>query len=91
MVHAIVLLEAERHRINDLAQELLALPGVTEVYSITGDYDLIAVVRVKSPEEVADVVTGRLQKVSGILDSNTHVAFRVYSKHDLEAAFSLGT
>lgn len=91
MTTAFVMLKTKRGEVAATAEELMNVEGVTEVYSITGDYDLIAVVRVKSPEEVADVVTGRLQKVPGILDSNTHVAFRVYSKHDLEAAFSLGT
>jgi DNA-binding Lrp family transcriptional regulator len=90
MVHAIVLLEAERHRINDLAQELLALPGVAEVYSVAGPWDLVAMVRVSSNDEVADLVTGRLLQLEGVRRSETLIAFRTYSRHDLERMFGVG-
>ncbi|MCL4837894.1 MAG: Lrp/AsnC family transcriptional regulator [Thermoanaerobaculia bacterium] len=90
MVHAIVLLEAERHRINDLAQELLALPGVAEVYSVAGPWDLVAMVRVPSNDEVAELVTGRLLQLEGVRRSETLIAFRTYSRHDLERMFGVG-
>ena len=90
MVHAIVLLEAERHRINDLAQELLALPGVAEVYSVAGPWDLVAMVRVPSNDEVAELVTGRLLQLAGVRRSETLIAFRTYSRHDLERMFGVG-
>ena len=67
-----------------------ALDGVTEVYSVTGDADLVAMVRVREHEQLADVIADRLSKVQGVAATSTHIAFRTYSKHDLEAAFSLG-
>lgn len=87
---AIVFIRAEVSRIPEVAEQVAALPGVTEVYSVTGDIDLIAIVRVRTADEVADVVTGRLNKVPGITSTQTHIAFRAYSSHDLDAAFSLG-
>lgn len=91
MTTAFVMLKVKRGAVPETAEELMLIDGVTEVYSITGEYDLIAVIRVKNPEQVADVVTDHLHRVTGIEDSFTHVAFRVYSRHDLEAAFSLGS
>jgi len=67
-----------------------AIDGVSEVYSVTGQIDLIALVRVPAHDDVAEVVADRLNKVPGVLSTETHIAFRAYSKHDLEAAFSLG-
>ncbi len=90
MVTAIVLLKAEIHRIPEVAQTIAQLPSVSEVYSITGDYDLMAIVRVRAHDELADVIPGGLNKVDGVTATQTHVAFRTYSRHDLEAAFSLG-
>ena len=87
---AIVFIRAEVSRIPEVAEQVAALPGVTEVYSVTGDIDLIAIVRVRTADEIADVVTGRLNKVPGITSTQTHIAFRAYSSHDLDAAFSLG-
>lgn len=87
---AIVFIRADVARIPEVAEQVAALPGVTEVYSVTGDIDLIAMVRVRSAEDIADVVTGRLNKVPGIVSTQTHIAFRAYSSHDLDAAFSLG-
>lgn len=87
---AIVFIRAEVARIPEVAEQVAALPGVTEVYSVTGDIDLIAIVRVRTPDLIADVVTGQLNKVPGILSTQTHIAFRAYSSHDLDAAFSLG-
>ena len=90
MVTAIVLLKAEIHRIPEVAETIAQLPSVSEVYSITGDYDLLAIVRVRTHEELADVIPGGLNRVEGIIATQTHVAFRTYSRHDLEAAFSIG-
>lgn len=90
MITAIVFVKAEIHRIPEVAETIAQLPSVSEVYSITGDYDLIAIVRVRAHEELADVIPGGLNKVDGITATQTHVAFRTYSRHDLEAAFSIG-
>lgn len=90
MVTAIVLLKTEIHRIPEVAETIAQLPAVSEVYSITGDYDLVAVVRVRAHDELADVIPGGINKVDGVTASQTHIAFRTYSRHDLEAAFSLG-
>lgn len=90
MVTAIVLLKADIHRIPEVAEIIAQLPSVSEVYSITGDYDLLAIVRVRAHEELADVIPGGLNRVEGVIATQTHVAFRTYSRHDLEAAFSIG-
>jgi DNA-binding Lrp family transcriptional regulator len=90
VITAIVFVSAAVDRIPEVAEQIAALPGVTEVYSVTGEIDLIALIRVRSHEEIADVVADRLNKVDGVLATETHVAFRTYSQHDLEAAFSIG-
>ncbi|QCX27126.1 Lrp/AsnC family transcriptional regulator [Nocardioides jishulii] len=90
MITAIVFVKADVARIPEVAQSIAALEGVSEVYSVTGQIDLIALVRVRSHDEVAEVVADRLNKVSGVTETETHIAFRAYSQHDLESAFSLG-
>ena len=90
MISAIVLINAEVSRIPEVAAAIAEIDGVSEVYSVTGDVDLIAVVRVRRHEDFADVIADRLNKVVGVTGTNTHIAFRTYSSHDLEAAFSLG-
>jgi DNA-binding Lrp family transcriptional regulator len=90
VITAIVLINAEVDRIPEVAAAIAEIRGVSEVYSVTGDVDLIAMVRVHQHEEFADVIADQLNKVSGVLLTQTHIAFRTYSKHDLEAAFSLG-
>lgn len=90
MVSAIVLMNVERDRIEGVAQELTDLSGVSEVYSVAGRVDLVAVIRVKSNEELADIVTKSIRRISGILNTETMIAFRAYSRHDLEAMFSIG-
>jgi DNA-binding Lrp family transcriptional regulator len=90
VVTAIVLLKADIHRIPEVAETIAQLPSVSEVYSITGDYDLLAIVRVRAHDELADVIPGGLNKVDGVTATQTHIAFRTYSRHDLEAAFSIG-
>ncbi len=90
MLTAIVLVQAEVDHIPEVAAALAELDGVSEVYSVTGDVDLVVMVRVREHDELADVIADRLGKVPGILSTQTHIAFRAYSRHDLEAAFSLG-
>ena len=90
MVTAIVLIKADVARIPETAETVAQLPSVTEVYSVTGEFDMVAMVRVRAHEELADVIPGRLNKVTGVTHTETHIAFRTYSRHDLEAAFSLG-
>jgi DNA-binding Lrp family transcriptional regulator len=90
VISAIVLINAEVSRIPEVAAAIAEIDGVSEVYSVTGDVDLIAVVRVRRHEDFADVIADRLNKVDGVLGTQTHIAFRTYSRHDLEAAFSLG-
>ncbi len=90
MITAIVFVEADVARIPEVAEQIAALAGVSEVYSVTGHIDLIALVRVHQHDDVAAVVADRLNKVDGVLSTETHIAFRTYSSHDLEAAFSIG-
>jgi DNA-binding Lrp family transcriptional regulator len=90
VITAIVLVKADIQRIPDVAELIAQIPDVSEVYSVTGEFDLVAMVRVRSHEELADVIPGRLNKVPGVTHTETHIAFRTYSRHDLEAAFSLG-
>lgn len=90
MITAIVFIRTDVARIPEVAEEIAALEGVSEVYSVTGQIDLIALVRVRRHEDVATVVADQLNKVPGVKETETHIAFRAYSRHDLEAAFSLG-
>ncbi|NDL57292.1 Lrp/AsnC ligand binding domain-containing protein [Phytoactinopolyspora mesophila] len=90
MITAIVFIQADVARIPEVAEKIAALDGVSEVYSVTGEIDLVAMVRVRTHEAVADVVADRLNKIEGVLNTETHIAFRAYSRHDLEAAFALG-
>lgn len=90
MVTAFVLLTIERGRVNEVAQKLVELPGISEVHSVAGRYDLIAILRVKDNEALAGLVTSQMLLVDGILSSETLIAFRAYSRHDLESIFSIG-
>jgi DNA-binding Lrp family transcriptional regulator len=90
VITAIVFVKADVARIPEVGEAIAELDGVSEVYSVTGEIDLIVLVRVRAHEDVADVVADRLNKVPGVLSTETHIAFRAYSRHDLEAAFSLG-
>ena len=91
MITAIVFVKANVDSIPSVAQQMADIDGVSEVYSVTGKIDLIALVRVRTIDEVATVVTENLNKVPGVLETETHVAFRAYSTHDLEAAFAIGS
>ena len=90
MITAIVFVKADVARIPEVAEEIASLEGVSEVYSVTGQIDLVALVRVRGHDDVATVVADRLNKVEGVTETETHIAFRTYSQHDLESAFSLG-
>ncbi|HEV2633937.1 MAG TPA: Lrp/AsnC ligand binding domain-containing protein [Actinocrinis sp.] len=90
MITAIVMIKAEVDRIPEAGEAIAALDGVVEVFSVTGEWDLIAIVKVPEHEELAELIPGRLNKVSGVLHSETHIAFRAYSSSDLDAAFALG-
>ena len=91
MVTAFVLIDAEPARVGQLAQEVAAVDGVAEAYSVAGHADIVAVVRVRQMEELAEVVTGRLHGLAGVTDTRTLVAFRSYSRKDLETIWELGT
>ncbi len=90
VITAIVLINAEVDRIVEVAEAAAEVEGVTEVYSVTGDTDLIAIVRVREHEEFHEVIAGTLNKIPGVTGTSTHIAFRTFSTHDLESAFSLG-
>lgn len=90
VITSIVMVTVETDQIPEVAQALAEIDGVSEVYSVAGHVDLIAVVRVREFDQVADVIAGQIDKVDGVLDTETHIAFRAYSKHDLEAAFAIG-
>jgi len=90
VITAIVMISASTDSIGEVAEEIADVQGVSEVYSVAGHVDLIAVVRVREFDDIASVIAGQINKVPGVIDTETHIAFRAYSRHDLEAAFSIG-
>ncbi len=90
MIQAIIMLKVERTSIPQTAQQLLEIPGIVEVYSVTGDHDLIAMIRVKEYESLAEVVTERMAAITTITNTSTMVAFKVYSRADLEQSWQIG-
>ncbi len=90
MTTAIVLIEAERSALTTLGGTLAGLDGVAEAYSVTGEWDFVAIVRVRRHEQLADTISGQLAKLPGVSRTQTMVAFEVFSEHDLEAMFSIG-
>jgi len=90
MITAIVLINTTQGRTPEVAQTLIDLPGVTEAYSVAGPYDLVAMVRVRQHDELADLVAGHIQKVPGIETTNTLIAFQAYSHRSLEAMWDIG-
>ena len=90
MVTALVLLKVARDKVNSVAETLADMEGITEVYSVAGRYDLTVIIRVKDNDQLAELVTNHMLRVEGILKSETLVAFRVHSRHDLESMFSIG-
>ena len=90
MVTSIILINAERSKINEVAELLIEMQGISEVYSVSGQHDLVAIARVHSNDELADLVTNHLLKIDAILKTDTLLAFQTFSRHDLEAMFSIG-
>jgi DNA-binding Lrp family transcriptional regulator len=90
MVTALVLLKVERGKINEVGEQMAAIKGVSEVYSVGGRFDLVAIIRVQTNEDMAEIVTEQMLHINGITDSETLIAFRMFSRHDLEAMFSIG-
>ncbi|GIV77722.1 Lrp/AsnC ligand binding domain-containing protein [Litorilinea aerophila] len=90
MVTAIVLINVQHGRINEIAEQLVEMDGVAEVYSVGGRFDLVAIIRVKTNEQMADLVTNRMLRIDGIEKTETLIAFKAYSKHDLERMFAIG-
>jgi DNA-binding Lrp family transcriptional regulator len=90
VITAIVLIKTSVDRIPEIAETIAALDTVREVYSVSGTYDLVALIRVKAHEDLAEVIPGQVNKVPGVESTETHIAFRTYSRHDLDAAFAIG-
>ena len=90
MTHALVLIQAERAALASLGGELAGIEGVAEAYSVTGEWDFVAILRLRQHDQLAQVVTGRISQLEGVVRTQTMVAFEVYSRHDLEALFSVG-
>lgn len=90
MVTAIVLIKGETSRIPELANQIAEMDGVQEVFSVAGRVDLVAIVKVSKNEELADVISDRMRHLEGIVETETMIAFRAYSRQELEAGFELG-
>jgi len=90
MITAIVLIKTERGRTPEVAQALIGMPGISEAYSVAGDWDLVAIARVRQHDDLADLVSARVQSIDGIQATNTLIAFRAYSQRDLEAMWDVG-
>jgi DNA-binding Lrp family transcriptional regulator len=90
LTHAIVLIGAERSALPTLGGELADIEGVAEAYSVTGEWDFVAILRLREAEQLAELVAGRISQLQGVTRTHTMVAFEAYSRHDLEALFSLG-
>jgi DNA-binding Lrp family transcriptional regulator len=90
MTHAIVLIQAERTALPDLGGQLADVPGVAEAYSITGEWDFAAILRLREQDDLAHLITSKLSQLPGIVKTQTLLAFEVYSRHDLDALFSIG-
>jgi DNA-binding Lrp family transcriptional regulator len=90
VITAIVLIDCATDSIPEVAEALADLQGVSEVYSVAGGVDLIAMVRVREFDQIAEVIAGSISKVPGVINTDTHIAFRAYSRHDLEEAFAIG-
>ncbi len=90
MVNALILMNVQRDKINEVAERLAEMDGISEVYSVAGRYDLVALIRVPTNEALADLVTEQIRAVEPIERTETLIAFRAYSRHDLERLFSIG-
>ena len=90
MVTSIILINTERTAVNQVAEQIAEIEGISEVYSVSGNYDLIAIARLKTNDDLADLVTTKMCCIEGIVHSETTLAFKAYSRHDLESMFSVG-
>jgi DNA-binding Lrp family transcriptional regulator len=90
VTHALVLIQAEGSALATLGGELADIEGVAEAYSVTGDWDFVAILRLRQHDQLAPIVTGQISQLAGVRRTQTMVAFEVYSRHDLEALFSVG-
>jgi DNA-binding Lrp family transcriptional regulator len=90
LTHAIVLIAAERGALSTLGGELADIDGVAEAYSVTGEWDFVAILRLREPDQLAQVVTSAISQLAGVARTQTMVAFEAFSRHDLEALFSVG-
>jgi len=90
MVTALVLVNVERSKVNTIAEMLAEMEGISEVYSVAGRYDLAVIIRARDNDQLAELVTSHMLKVEGIIKSETLIAFRVHSRHDLDSMFSVG-
>ena len=90
MTHAVVLIKADRSGLATLGGELADIEGVAEAYSVTGEWDFVAILRLRDHDQLKDVVTGKISQLAGVAGTHTMVAFEVYSRHDLEVLFSVG-
>ncbi|HEY6012178.1 MAG TPA: Lrp/AsnC ligand binding domain-containing protein [Nitrospirota bacterium] len=90
MVTSIILISAERSKINDVAEQLAAMEGISEVYSVSGKYDLVAIARVPSNDDLANLVTKKMLSIGSIVKSETMLAFKAFSRHDLDTMFAVG-
>jgi len=90
MVTSIILINTDRTKVNEVADQMCQIEGISEVYSVSGKYDLIAIARIKTNDDLADLVTNRLCCIEGILKSDTVLAFKAFSRHDLDSMFSVG-
>jgi len=89
MVNAIILMKVKRDAVNETAEALVDMKGISEVYSVGGQWDLVAVIRTRTNEELADLVTRHMRRLEGITETNTLIAFRAFSRHDLESLFPI--
>ena len=90
MVNALVLLDVERKLVNQIASRISEIEGVSEVYSVSGSHDLVCIIRTKSNDDLAEIVTNKMLQIEGILKSETMLAFKCFSQHDLESMFDIG-
>lgn len=90
MVNAIVLIQTTHGKINNVAEQLAEISEISEVYSVGGSFDVIAIIRVHMNEDIADLVTEKMQQIDGIERTETMIAFKAYSRHDLDGLFSIG-
>ena len=90
MVTSIILINAQRNKINEVAEKLQEIAGISEVYSVSGKYDLVAIIRVKTNDDLAELVTKKMLAIDGIGKTETMLPFQAYSRHDLESMFAVG-